>query len=250
MECPVCFDSDADTLACQPMLHMGWDQKLCSHSFCLECLQTYLRGAFDDHRRIIPCPLCPNLMGHHDFVRIVGHDVVDDYVATVLAPSYEDRVIDPGALGPVKVYPCPKCNVLVSKDAGCHIISCRCGWTFPWPGAPDPGQELILIPFTLLGRNAWALPPMTPVSNMIDHDDDDYHRIWDRLGPPAVFNTKTKKAKKSKKSTKIQEPKKTVFDAFVKALKNPTKQRHHNANRQPDKHIFKNMASNKQARRY
>lgn len=167
MACKICFDNSADHPACVPTdSEMSWNQMMCGHAFCKSCLTQHIHVAISEGRLTIVCPAygCKNVLGRHDIARIVDDDKLNKYDKDLsdihrMRSDYDKLIgLDAGTA----VKPCPKCNVLVSKDGGCNTVTCRCGWTIIWPTALIL-QAIRAVHFTLAPEVGFA----TPVTSLI-----------------------------------------------------------------------------------
>jgi hypothetical protein len=122
----------------------------CTHAYCADCLKQWINTNIDQNMAHVLCPHpeCAVSMYEDDVKRIAGDDAHKKFCALRHA-NHSERLLelmkDKKLFGEVSkdAKPCPKCNVVINKFAGCDSMLCSCGNTFNWRSIGWPTQDTL-----------------------------------------------------------------------------------------------------------
>ena len=154
--CDECYDDFAPTTPCIQVRHDRFTKQMCDHSFCGDCIASWVNTVLSEHSAFIRCPHpnCSVTLYADDVLRIAGDKAQATFVKLKTA-DYRGRLLQSLKEGlhfeeEKASRPCPACRVVIYRFAGCDDFLCSCGHKFnfvkaKWPTVDALESEIAAI---------------------------------------------------------------------------------------------------------
>lgn len=115
-----------------------WSNIPCGHQYCFDCMKTWAESEINSMKINIMCmaPGCNYKLWDQDLEAVVSPEVFARYKEHKHADYAKRLATDVKADPTLKKWleehakPCPTCHAIISRSAGCSVMTCTCGTRF------------------------------------------------------------------------------------------------------------------------